>query len=144
MEPHECKKYDGCGANLCPLDKDLSERSYCDGEEICFYMREHVKGNRGDSAQEKTIHQEIDTRWKVILDVGKSAYKKKLKEAESSPSKRDTENLSTNRSTTPVENTAEGSIEGGATDDTVVTHRDGYQYTAPSVEPDDLGSSLRS
>jgi len=143
MEMHECQKFDGCSANLCPLDKDLSKRSYCDGEPICFYMREHVKGNRGDSVQDKTIHQMIDTKWEVIADVGKSPLKKKLKEAESSPSKRDTENLVANLSTIPVENALEGSIEGGATDDTVVTHRDGYQYTAPSVEPDDLGSSLR-
>jgi len=81
MEMHECQKYEKCSANLCPLDKDLSKRSYCDGEEICFYMREHVKGNRGDSAQEKTIHQMIEFNWEVILDVGKSAYKKKLKSA---------------------------------------------------------------
>ena len=143
MEPHECKKYDGCGANLCPLDKDLSKRSYCDGEEICFYMREHVKGNRGDSAQEKTIHQEIDTRWKVILDVGKSAYKKKLKEAELSPSKRDTKNLVTNPSTIPVVNAAEGSIRGGDTEKEGVFNAMIHLYSKASVQPKDLGSSLR-
>ena len=79
-------------------------------------MREHVKGNRGDSAQEKTIHQMIEFKWEVILDVGKAAHKKKLNDAKSSPSKRDTENLVANLSTIPVVNALEGSIRGGDTE----------------------------
>ncbi|MCH8079648.1 MAG: hypothetical protein IIA06_07715 [Proteobacteria bacterium] len=142
MKPDECQKYDGCNANLCPLDKDLSKCSYCDGEQICFYMREHVKGNRGDSVQDKTIHQMIDTKWEVIVDVGKSAFKKKLKEAESSPSKRDTENLVTNPSTISVDNAAEGSIEGGGTEKEGVFNAMIYLYSKASVQPSFFGSSL--
>ena len=143
MEPDECQKYDGCNASLCPLDKDLSKCSYCDGEPICFYMREHVKGNRGDSAQEKTIHQMIEFKWEVILDVGKAAHKKKLNDAKSSPSKRDTENLVANLSTIPVVNALEGSIEGGATEEEGVFKAMIHLYSKTSVQPDDSGSSLR-
>ena len=122
---------------------DLSKCSCCDGEPICFYMREHVKGNRGDSVQDKTIHRVIDTRWEVILGVGKSAFKKKLKEAESSPSKRDTQNLVANLSTIPVVNAVEGSIRGGDTEKEGVFNAMIHLYSKASVQPKDLGSSLR-
>ncbi len=142
MEMDECKKYDGCSANLCPLDKDLSKRSYCDGEPICFYMREHVKGRRGDSVQERAIHQSIYDKWEVIQDVGGLALRKKLNNATSSPSKRETENLVTNLSTTPVENAVEDPIRGGDTEKEEVFNAMIYLYSKASVQPSFFGSSL--
>ena len=143
MEMDECKKYEKCSATLCPLDKDLGKRNYIDGDPICFYMREHVKGNRGASVHDKTIHRMIELKRPLIQKLGKSAFKKKLKEAESSPSKRDTENLVANLSTIPVVNAVEGSIRGGDTEKEGVFNAMIHLYSKASVQPKDLGSSLR-
>lgn len=54
MKMHDCPKYSHCNANLCPLDPDISERSYLQGEPVCFYMLESAK--KGAENRFKSVH----------------------------------------------------------------------------------------
>ena len=39
----DCPKFEHCSAPLCPLNRDMMERTHLRGERVCFYVREYVK-----------------------------------------------------------------------------------------------------
>jgi hypothetical protein len=39
----QCPQFDGCNANLCPLDTEWRRRIHERGEGVCLYLREFVK-----------------------------------------------------------------------------------------------------
>jgi hypothetical protein len=40
---YDCPKFDRCSAPVCPLDDRWQERSYLDGERVCYYLTEYSK-----------------------------------------------------------------------------------------------------
>lgn len=108
MKMEDCNKFKKCHAPICPLDVHVHSSMYLDGEPICFYIREHVKGNDDDS--------EINRIVKIVLpEISKyacSAFRKVLKRVEKAPSKTKTKNLLG----TSKENAPEGAYRVGSTE----------------------------
>lgn len=89
LNPKHCPKYLHCSAPLCPLDRDLEQRSYLDGEPICFYVREYVKADGPESTNiEHGIFTRIADSMVKMLTVGGADYRKKLQRASKQQSKR--------------------------------------------------------
>lgn len=40
-----CDRFNGCSANICPLDGDWQKRVHHNGERVCFYLIEAQKAN---------------------------------------------------------------------------------------------------
>lgn len=43
MNTHDCPKWSGCSAPICPLDSDWAVRVQLEGERVCFWLGEVVK-----------------------------------------------------------------------------------------------------
>lgn len=89
LQPSHCPKFVQCSAPVCPLNGPMHKQGYYDGEPICFYVREYVKGNiQGLNAAEKIIFQILSST--DIEDVAneKNRYVKALNRASKSASKR--------------------------------------------------------
>jgi hypothetical protein len=45
MRPEDCRKFERCGANVCPLEPaDWQKRSHLPGDPTCHYLRLAAKG----------------------------------------------------------------------------------------------------
>lgn len=42
-QPHECPKFDGCSAPICPLDPEWPQACHLEGEAVCLWLRELSK-----------------------------------------------------------------------------------------------------
>jgi hypothetical protein len=40
----ECRKYDSCSANICPLDPGIAKRTYASGEPVCPMILDFLEG----------------------------------------------------------------------------------------------------
>lgn len=40
----ECRKYDSCSANICPLDPCIAKRTYAPGEPVCTMILDFLEG----------------------------------------------------------------------------------------------------
>ena len=56
----DCKRFDRCGANICPLDPDLERRTWFPDEEIC--RRKDFQQHPAIVAQ-KRIQRNKPARW---------------------------------------------------------------------------------
>ncbi len=41
--PEQCPRFNGCSANICPLDQDWRKRSHIQNERVCGLLTENVK-----------------------------------------------------------------------------------------------------
>lgn len=95
---HNCQKYDGCSAPLCPCDDGIALRVHIKGEPICFFIRQFVKAVKPENEIEKTIFKKIEKNYDFInydfiMKSGGADFKKRIKRASKQPSKRETKNL---------------------------------------------------
>jgi len=82
VEMEGCPKYESCASPLCPMDTDLVNRDYLDGEPVCFYVRRYVKGCSGKcNGSEEEILRVIARRLPELIFVGGSRYKRRLERA---------------------------------------------------------------
>lgn len=89
MSCHNCPKFEDCNAPLCPLDNNLSSRSYLDGESVCFYVREYAKEDPEIKTDiEHFIFKIVRDKFDLMLRVGGSKYESKIERAKNSESKR--------------------------------------------------------
>ena len=47
--PQDCRRYDRCSANVCPLDAGWRKRTDVRGDEVRFFLTESVKANAAES-----------------------------------------------------------------------------------------------
>jgi len=89
MNMQDCPKYQKCSAPLCPLDLDITKRSYRKGEPICFYMNEFVKP--GALARFEQSHMGV--MFETIGDILPALFhrygyiRRRLKRASTTPSR---------------------------------------------------------
>ena len=89
MRPNNCPKYSSCNANICPLDPGWFNRTYMNGEAICFYILEAQKPkakSRFHGAIEGKIYQAIC----IVVEPMKYTYsplKTRLERAKITPSR---------------------------------------------------------
>ena len=98
MSNYSCSQYSSCNASLCPLDKNLSIRTYKRGEAICFYMLEYVKPNsyyRFMACHRQEIYKVISQVIKEVLSTH-SYIKSRLERASVTPSRMVVKDFSTN------------------------------------------------
>lgn len=61
MRPEDCIRFDFCGAPLCPLDNQITERVWYVSEEVCL-SRKHAK-KRWIKRQKRINNKQYDS-WK--------------------------------------------------------------------------------
>lgn len=93
-DPKQCKRFDGCNSNLCPIDPLLNKRYKFYDEPLCFYVREFVKIEAGTTTEaglnplEQLIIEAVRKNIDLMKKIGGCKYRHKIERAAFTKSKK--------------------------------------------------------